>query len=69
MRHGQTPPVPHVAAHQGVAAWLKDNPDSSIWQRNNLWMLHNVQAFGGKTVTLIALWNGTPNDGRAAARR
>lgn len=43
--------------------WLRDKPDYSIWQRNNLWTLHNALAFGGKNVTLIALWNGAAGDG------
>ena len=43
--------------------WLKDKPDYTIWQRNNLWTLHNALAFGGKNVTLIALWNGEAGDG------
>ena len=43
--------------------WLRGRQDYSIWQRNNLWMLHNALAFGGKNVTLIALWNGKAGDG------
>ena len=43
--------------------WLRDKPDYSIWQRNNLWTLHNALAFGGRNVTLIALWNGAAGDG------
>jgi len=44
--------------------WLQDKPDYNIWQRNNLWNLHNaLAAAGGENVTLIALWNGAPGDG------
>jgi hypothetical protein len=43
--------------------WLRGRPDYGIWQRNNLWMLHNALAYGGKNVTLIALWNGKAGDG------
>ncbi|NIR32281.1 MAG: hypothetical protein GWN84_23875 [Gammaproteobacteria bacterium] len=46
-----------------LPGWLKGRKDYSIWQRNNLWMLHNALAFGGKHVTLIALWNGEAGDG------
>ncbi len=41
-----------------LPAWLRSKPDYSIWQRNNLWMLHNALAAGGDDrVTLIALWD------------
>lgn len=44
--------------------WLQEKPNYSIWQRNNLWMLHNALAdAGGENVTLIALWNGEKGDG------
>ncbi|MCI0434499.1 MAG: hypothetical protein L0271_12790 [Gemmatimonadetes bacterium] len=39
--------------------WLRDRKDYSVWQRNNLWMLHHALAIGGgSNVTLIALWDG-----------
>ena len=41
-----------------LPAWLRSKPDYTIWQRNNLWMLHNALAAGGDDcVTLIALWD------------
>ncbi len=44
--------------------WLQGKPDYNIWQRNNLWNLHNaLAAAGGENVTLIALWNGASGDG------
>jgi hypothetical protein len=44
--------------------WLEDKPDYNIWQRNNLWLLHNaLTVAGGENVTLIALWNGEVGDG------
>ncbi len=44
--------------------WLQEKPDYNIWQRNNLWNLHNaLAAVGGENVTLIALWNGGGGDG------
>ncbi|HSE17129.1 MAG TPA: tetratricopeptide repeat-containing protein [Pyrinomonadaceae bacterium] len=44
--------------------WLQDKPNYNIWQRNNLWNLHNaLAAAGGENVTLIALWNGASGDG------
>ena len=47
-----------------LPTWLQDKPDYNIWQRNNLWNLHNaLAAVGGENVTLIALWNGASGDG------
>ncbi len=44
-----------------LPAWLRSKPDYNIWQRNNLWMLHNALAAGGDDcVTLIALWDREP---------
>jgi len=43
--------------------WLSGKKDYTIWQRNNLWTLCNALAFGGKNVTLVALWNGQQGDG------
>jgi hypothetical protein len=44
--------------------WLQtEKPDYGIWERNNLWMLHNALALGGRYTTLIALWNGEGGDG------
>jgi hypothetical protein len=47
-----------------LPTWLQEKPDYNIWQRNNLWNLHNaLAAVGGENVTLIALWNGATGDG------
>jgi hypothetical protein len=45
--------------------WLRTKKDYTVWQRNNLWVLHNALALGGRdqNVTLIALWNGRGGDG------
>jgi len=44
-----------------LPSWLRTKRDYSIWQRNNLWMLHNALAAGGDDcVTLIALWDCEP---------
>ncbi len=44
-----------------LPAWLRSKRDYNIWQRNNLWMLHNALAAGGDDcVTLIALWDREP---------
>jgi tetratricopeptide (TPR) repeat protein len=42
-----------------LSVWLEGRTDYTVWQRNNLWMLHNALALaGGANVTLIALWDG-----------
>src|SRR5262249_46974224 len=56
-------PVRVLAESKELPAWLAEKKDYSIWQRNNLWMLHNALAQGGENVTLIALWNGQKGDG------
>ena len=43
--------------------WLRSKRGYSIWQRSNLWMLHNALAISEDNVTLIALWNGQIGDG------
>jgi hypothetical protein len=43
--------------------WLRPLEDYSVWQRNNLWMLHNALAHGASHMTLLALWNGEGGDG------
>jgi tetratricopeptide repeat protein len=57
-------PVRVLAESKELPAWLQEKPDYDIWQRNNLWTLHNALArAGGENVTVIALWNGEPGDG------
>jgi hypothetical protein len=49
---------------EDLPRWLQDKPNYNMWQRNNLWNLHNaLAAAGGENVTLIALWNGASGDG------
>jgi hypothetical protein len=43
--------------------WLRRKPDYDIWQRSNLWMLHNALALGRQRTTVIALWDGGKADG------
>lgn len=57
-------PVRVLGESKELPRWLQDKPDYNIWQRNNLWNLHNaLAAAGGENVTLIALWNGASGDG------
>jgi hypothetical protein len=43
--------------------WLRAKKDYDIWQRSNLWMLHNALSISQDRLTLIALWNGATGDG------
>ena len=57
-------PVRVLGDSKDLPRWLQDKPSYNIWQRNNLWNLHNaLAAAGGENVTLIALWNGATGDG------
>lgn len=56
-------PVRVLSRSKELPTWLSEKKDYSIWQRNNLWMLHNALAAGAEDVTLIALWNGQEGDG------
>lgn len=52
-----------LATRKDLPGWLQGKPGYDIWQRNNLWMLHNALALGRNKVTLIALWDGEKGDG------
>ncbi len=56
-------PVRVLQSSEDLPRWLAHRTDYSVWQRNNLWMLHNALANGSRRVTLIALWNGKEGDG------
>ncbi|MGH7795394.1 MAG: tetratricopeptide repeat-containing protein [Candidatus Binatia bacterium] len=43
--------------------WLRAKKDYNIWQRSNLWMLHNALFISRDHLALIALWNGVTGDG------
>jgi hypothetical protein len=57
-------PVRVLGDSSELPRWLQEKPSYNIWQRNNLWNLHNaLAAVGGENVTLIALWNGATGNG------
>jgi hypothetical protein len=57
-------PVRVLGESKDLPRWLQSKPEYNVWQRNNLWNLHNaLAAAGGENVTLIALWNGATGDG------
>jgi hypothetical protein len=56
-------PVRVLADSKELPSWLAEKHGYNIWQRSNLWMLHNALVEGGENVSLIALWNGRAGDG------
>jgi hypothetical protein len=48
---------------EALPEWLAHRKDYTVWQRCNLWMLHNALVHGSQNVTLLALWNGQTGDG------
>ena len=56
-------PRRELARTKELPGWLQGKANYDIWQRNNLWMLHNALAQGRDKVTLVALWDGEKGDG------
>jgi Tetratricopeptide Repeats-Sensor len=55
---------PEILSESGeLPRWLRAKKDYSIWQRSNLWMLHDALDISKDNLTLIALWNGATGDG------
>lgn len=52
-----------LAESKELPRWLRRKKDYGVWQRSNLWMLHNAPASPLVNVTLIALWDGKGGDG------
>lgn len=43
--------------------WLRNKENSyTVWERNNLWLLHSALVNGGSSMNLIALWNEEKGD-------
>jgi hypothetical protein len=56
--------VRQLADSKAFPKWLQaQRPPHDFWGRNNLWMLHNAIALGGKNTILVALWNQAGGDG------
>ena len=56
-----TPTV--LADSEELPRWLADKRDYTIWNRNNLWLLHAALAVDDAEITLIVLWDGRGGDG------
>ncbi len=55
---------PEILSDSGkLPRWLRSKKEYSIWQRSNLWMLHNALELSKDNLTVIALWNGEIGDG------
>jgi hypothetical protein len=52
-----------LSGSERLPRWLRAKKDYDIWQRSNLWMLHNALCISQDHLTLIALWNGATGDG------
>jgi hypothetical protein len=52
-----------LSESERLPRWLRAKPNYDIWQRSNLWMLHNALFLSREHLTLIALWNGATGDG------
>lgn len=52
-----------LADAERLPRWLRGKKDYNVWQRSNLWMLHNALSLSRDHLTLIALWNGAAGDG------
>ena len=52
-----------LSASDRLPRWLRAKKDYDIWQRSNLWMLHNALCISQDHLTLIALWDGARGDG------
>ena len=47
-----------LSERKELPRWLATKQGYDVWQRNNLWTLHNALAAGPQNVTLVALWDG-----------
>ncbi len=56
-------PVRVLGERLELPGWLAAKEDYSVWQRSNLWLLHNALVQGPSRVTVVALWNGEAGDG------
>lgn len=52
-----------LSESERLPRWLRAKKSYDIWQRSNLWMLHNALSISQDRLTLIALWNGATGDG------
>ena len=52
-----------LSERDGLPRWLRAKKDYSLWQRSNLWLLHEALYLSNGNVTLLALWDGARGDG------
>jgi len=63
-RLAAAPSTRFLGTSDEIPVWLRQKSNYSIWDRSNLWMLHNALVSGSENATVIALWDGKPGDGR-----
>lgn len=52
-----------LAETKELPVWLQGQKGYSFWQRNNLWLLNTALSYGGRNMTLLAVWDGKGEDG------
>lgn len=57
-----TQPSKTLSDSSELPRWLRAKKGYNIWQRSNLWMLHNALVISENPITLIALWDGGVGD-------
>jgi hypothetical protein len=57
------------AAEPDQPRWLRPWRGYTVWDRSNLWLLHNALVLCGGRATLLALWDGREGDGPGGTAR
>ncbi len=52
-----------LADTKEMPVWLQGHDGYSFWERNNLWLLNTALSYGGRNLTLLAVWDGKGADG------
>lgn len=53
----------HLSEKEELPKWLQRQQDYSIWERNNMWLLHSALVQDYKSSTLLAVWDQKTGDG------
>jgi hypothetical protein len=60
------PEIPHyvLTDSEELPSWLAgEGATYSLWERNNLWILHTALSKASRNLVLLALWDGKKGDG------
>lgn len=58
----ETRPSKTLTDSDELPSWGQAEKGGNIWQRSNVWMLHEALTISENHITLIALWNGERGD-------